>query len=54
VSPPSQIRAEHKFRMPENKIMKIYKLKIEEVTGGWTKLCDKEEHKLYFSPILFV
>jgi hypothetical protein len=46
----TQIREEHKLRMLENRTMRMYRLKREEVTEGLTNLRDEEHHKLYFSP----
>jgi hypothetical protein len=34
----------------ENKVLRIYGPKMNEVTGGWRKLHNEELHDLYFSP----
>jgi hypothetical protein len=45
------LREEHKLRVFEKKLLrKIFEPKMDVVTGGWRKLCNKELHNLYSSP----
>jgi hypothetical protein len=44
------LREEHRLRMYENRVLRIFKPKGDEVTGGWRKLHDEELHNLYSSP----
>jgi hypothetical protein len=44
------IREEHKLRVFENKVLRIFGPKRDGVTGGWRKLHKKELHNLYSSP----
>ncbi|KAJ4442509.1 hypothetical protein ANN_04096 [Periplaneta americana] len=45
------LRAEHRFRVFENKVLrKIFGAKRDEITGGWRKLHNTELHALYSSP----
>jgi hypothetical protein len=45
------IRAEHKLRVLENRVLrKIFGPKRDRVTGGWRKLHNEELHNLYSSP----
>jgi hypothetical protein len=36
--------------MFENRVLRIFGLKRDEVTGGWRKLHNKKCHNLYSSP----
>jgi hypothetical protein len=47
---PLTLREEHRLRMFENRVLRIFGLKRDEVTGGWRKLHNEELHNLYFSP----
>jgi hypothetical protein len=41
----------HRLRVFENRVLKrIFGLKWDEVTGGWTKLHNEELHNLYSTP----
>jgi hypothetical protein len=45
------LREEHRLRVFENRLLRrIFGLKRDEVTGGWTKLHNEELHNLYSSP----
>jgi hypothetical protein len=37
-------------RLVENRVLRIFGLKRDEVTGGWRKLHNEELHNLYSSP----
>jgi hypothetical protein len=41
------VREEHKLRVFENRVMRIFGPKKDEWTGGWIKLCNEELHDLY-------
>jgi hypothetical protein len=43
-------REEHRLRAFENKVLRIFGPKRDEVTGGWRKLHNEELHNLYSSP----
>jgi hypothetical protein len=36
----------------ENRVLRLFGLKRDEVTGGWRKLHNEELHNLYSSPII--
>jgi hypothetical protein len=40
----------HSLRVFENRVMKIFGPKRDEVIGGWRKLHNEELHNLYCSP----
>jgi hypothetical protein len=44
------IREEHKLRVFENRVLRIFGPKRDGVTGGWRKLHNEELHNLYSSP----
>jgi hypothetical protein len=44
------LREEHKLRVFEKRVLRIFGLKRDEVTGGWRKLHNEELHNLYSSP----
>jgi hypothetical protein len=44
------LREEHRLRVFENRVLRIFGLKRDEVTGGWKKLHNEELHNLYSSP----
>jgi hypothetical protein len=45
------LREEHRLRVFENRVLRrIFRLKRDEVTGGWRKLHNEELHGLYSSP----
>jgi hypothetical protein len=44
------VREEHKLRVFENRVLRIFGPKRDEVTGGWRKLLNEELCDLYFSP----
>jgi hypothetical protein len=44
------VREEHKLRMFENRVLRIFGPKRDGVTGGWRKLHNEELHNLYSSP----
>jgi hypothetical protein len=46
------IREEHKLRVSENRVLRIFGAKRDGVTGGWRKLYNEELHNLYSSPII--
>jgi hypothetical protein len=43
------LREEHRLRVFENKMLRIFGPKSDEVTGGWRKLHNEEFHNLYSS-----
>jgi hypothetical protein len=45
------IKEEHRLRVFENRVLRIFGSKRDEVTGGWRKLRNEELHNLYSSPI---
>jgi hypothetical protein len=46
-----RLREEHRLRVFENRVQRrIFRLKRDEVTGGWRKLHNEELHGLYSSP----
>jgi hypothetical protein len=44
------VREEHKLRVFENRVLRIFRPKSYGVTGGWRKLYNEELHNLYASP----
>jgi hypothetical protein len=45
------LREEHRLRVFKNRVLRrIFGPKLDEVTGGWRKLHNKEIHNLYYSP----
>jgi hypothetical protein len=44
------VREEHKLRVFENRVLRIFGPKRDGVTGGWRKLHNEELHNLYSSP----
>jgi hypothetical protein len=44
------LREEHRLRVFENRVPRIFRQKRDDVTGEWRKLHDKELHDLYCSP----
>jgi hypothetical protein len=44
------LREEHRLRAFENRVLRIFGLKIDEMTGGWRKLHNEELHNLYSPP----
>jgi hypothetical protein len=44
------LREEHRLRVFENRVMRLFGPKRDGVTGGWRKLYIEEHHNLYFSP----
>jgi hypothetical protein len=44
------VREEHKLRVFENRVLRIFGPKGDVVTGGWRKLHNDELHNLYSSP----
>jgi hypothetical protein len=43
-------REEQRLRVFENRVLRIFGPKRDEVTGGWRKLHNEELHNLYSSP----
>jgi hypothetical protein len=41
---------EHRVGVFENRMLRIFGLKRDEVTGGWKRLHNEELHNLYSSP----
>jgi hypothetical protein len=37
------------MRVLENRVLRIFRRKRDEITGGWSKLCNEELHNLYSS-----
>jgi hypothetical protein len=44
------VREEYRLRVFENKVLRIFGLKGDELTGGWRKLHNIELHDVYCSP----
>jgi hypothetical protein len=44
------VREEHKLRVFEDRVLRIFVPKMDGVTGGWRKLHNDELHNLYSSP----
>jgi hypothetical protein len=44
------LREEHRLRVFENRVLRIFGPKRDKVTGGWRKLHNEELHNLYSSP----
>jgi hypothetical protein len=44
------VREEHKLRVFENRVLRIFGPKMDGLTGGWRKLHNEELHNLYSSP----
>jgi hypothetical protein len=44
------LREEHRLRVFENRVLRIFGPKRDEETGGWRKLHNEQLHKLYSSP----
>jgi hypothetical protein len=44
------VREEHKLKMFENRVLRIFGPKSEGMMGGWRKLHNEELHNLYSSP----
>jgi hypothetical protein len=44
------LREEHRLRVFENKVLRIFGPKRDEVTGGWRKLHNEKLRDLYSSP----
>jgi hypothetical protein len=44
------LREEHKLGVFENRVLRIFGPKRDEVTGKWRKLHNEELHDLYSSP----
>jgi hypothetical protein len=40
----------HQVKLYENRVLRIFGPKRDEVTGGWRKLLNEELHNLYSSP----
>jgi hypothetical protein len=43
------LREEHRLRVFENRVLRIFGPKRDEMTGGWRKLHNEELHNLYSS-----
>jgi hypothetical protein len=44
------LREEHRLKVFENRVLRIFGPRRDEVTGGWRKLLNEEFHNLYSSP----
>jgi hypothetical protein len=44
------LREEHRLRMFENRVLRLFGPMRDEVAGGWRKLHNEELHNLYSSP----
>jgi hypothetical protein len=44
------LREEHRMRVFENRVLRIFGSKRDEVTGGWRRLYNEELHNLDASP----
>jgi hypothetical protein len=41
------VREEHRLRVFENTVLRLFGLKRDEVTGEWRQLCKEDLHNLY-------
>jgi hypothetical protein len=48
------VREEHKLRVFEGRVLRIFGPKRDRVTGGWRKLHNEELHNLYSSPSIII
>jgi hypothetical protein len=39
----------YRLRVPENRMLRIFRLKMDEIIAGWRKLHNEELHNLYSS-----
>jgi hypothetical protein len=46
------LREERKLRVFENRVLRIFRLKRNDVTGVWRELHNEELHDLYSSPTI--
>jgi hypothetical protein len=44
------LREEHRLRVFESRVLRIFEPKREEVEGGWRRLHNEELHNLHASP----
>jgi len=44
------LREEHRLRVFENRVLRIFGLRRDEVTGEWRRLHKEELYDLYCSP----
>jgi hypothetical protein len=44
------LRKERRLRVFENRVLRLYESKRDEVTAGWRRLHNEEFHNLYSSP----
>jgi hypothetical protein len=44
------LREGHRLRVFENRVLRMFRPKRDEVTGGWRKLHNEELHNLHTSP----
>jgi hypothetical protein len=44
------ISQEHGLRVTENRVLRLFGRKREEVAGGWRRLHNEELHNFYASP----
>jgi len=47
------LREEYRLRVSENRVLRIFGPKRDELTGEWRKLCNEELNVLYSSPNTF-
>jgi hypothetical protein len=48
------LREEHRLRVFEKRVLRIFGPKRDEATGGWRKLYNEELHNLYPSPSIII
>jgi hypothetical protein len=46
------LREEHTLRVSENRLLRIFGPKMEEVVGGWRRMHNDELFNLYASPYI--
>jgi len=46
------LREEHRLRVFENRVLRIFGHKREEVVGGWRRLHNEELHNLYTTRVI--
>jgi hypothetical protein len=48
------LREEHRPRVFENRVLRIFEPMNDKIIGGWRKLHNEELHSLYSSPYIII